>query len=238
MIGKSVGGAQQSQMGLCTPAQSRSPWTPPWATLGSLVEMRPRTEPPAGPGAPRLDSFAANMTDDSTIYPLEVLIVCVHIVDMGEFCERQGNTRGVRVDRIGCFQAPPRFACAQQECSSVSRGNPRTSQSFGTFHRALTGRVGRGRRLALRIWRILSHALCIGVHLIDTVLDGADASRRYRRLESRLNPQAGKPALHSDDMLVGRSSVALRGGWTGSGDFSAFAARRGAAPARRRPVPR
>lgn len=149
MIGKSVGGAQQSQMGLCTPAQSRSPWTPPWATLGSLVEMRPRTEPPAGPGAPRLDSFAANMTDDSTIYPLEVLIVCVHIVDMGEFCERQGNTRGVRVDRIGCFQAPPRFACAQQECSSVSRGNPRTSQSFGTFHRALTGRVGRGRRLAL-----------------------------------------------------------------------------------------
>ena len=30
---------------------------------------------------------------------------------------------------------------------------------------------------------------------LDTVLDCADASRRYRLLESRLNPQAGKPAL-------------------------------------------
>ena len=47
-----------------------------------------------------------------------------------------------------------------------------------------------------------------GSHL-DTVLDRADVSRRYRRLESRLNPQAGKPALRSADILVGPSSVAL-----------------------------
>src|SRR6266568_8129192 len=40
------------------------------------------------------------------------------------------------------------------------------------------------------------------VHL-DTGLDCLVGGRRDRRLESRLNPQAGKPAPRSADVLVG-----------------------------------
>jgi hypothetical protein len=38
---------------------------------------------------------------------------------------------------------------------------------------------------------------------LETFLDDANNSLRHRRLESRLNPQAGKPAPRSADILVG-----------------------------------
>jgi hypothetical protein len=38
---------------------------------------------------------------------------------------------------------------------------------------------------------------------LETVVDYANGSRRHRRLESRLNPQAGKPAPRRAEILVG-----------------------------------